>query len=101
MQVSEHPNWTWTKLLDPLPAWIKASDFFIGSGGYKSLAEDITTGGNALMIPRQLHEREQELHVTKLANLHILRTASLETALNEGLSTLLWVCLAEPFRGDQ
>src|SRR5260370_1346803 len=62
MQVSEHPNWTWTKLLDPLPAWIKASDFFIGSGGYNSLAEVIATGANALMIPRQLHEREQELY---------------------------------------
>ncbi len=101
MQVSEHPNWTWTKLLDPLPTWIKASDFFIGSGGYNSLAEVITTGTNALMIPRQLHEREQELHVTKLANLHILRTASLERVLSEDLSTFLEMCLAEPFPRDQ
>ncbi len=80
-QVLQHPNWTWTRLLDPLPAWIKASDFFIGSGGYNSLAEVIATGANALIIPRQLNEREQELHATRLANLHLLRVASLETRL--------------------
>ena len=96
-QVSQCPNWTWLRLLDPLPAWIKASDFFIGSGGYNSLAEVVATGANALIIPRQLNEREQELHATSLANLNVLRVANLETILSEDITRLLEICLAEPF----
>jgi predicted glycosyltransferase len=97
IQVSQHPNWTWTRLLNPLPAWIKASDFFIGSGGYNSLAEIIGTGANALIIPRQLNEREQEIHATTLANLHIFRIASLDTIINKDISPLLEMCLKEPY----
>src|SRR5258708_30864307 len=101
MQVSEHPNWTWTKLLDPLPAWIKASDFFIGSGGYNSLAEVIATCANALIIPRQLNEREQELHAARLANLNILRVASMETILSKDLIPFFEMCLAEPYPSEK
>jgi predicted glycosyltransferase len=96
-QVSQHPNWTWTRLLHPLLAWIKASDFFIGSGGYNSLAEVIATGANALIIPRQLNEREQELHTSILADLNILRIANLGTVLSEDLTPLLEMCMAEPY----
>lgn len=99
-QVAQHPNWTWKRLLDPLPTWIKASDLFIGSGGYNSLAEVITAGANALIIPRQLNEREQELHAARLANLRVLRTASLETVLSEDLTPLLEMCLAEPYPSE-
>ncbi len=99
-QVSQHPNWIWTRLLNPLPAWIKASDLFIGSGGYNSLAEIIATGANALIIPRQLNEREQEIHATKLANLNILRIANLTTILTKDVSSLLEMCLKEPYPQD-
>jgi len=99
-QVSQHPNWTWTRLLDPLPVWIKASDFFISSGGYNSLAEVIATGANALIIPRQLNEREQELHAISLANLNILRIANMDTILSEDLTPLLELCLSEPYPGN-
>jgi predicted glycosyltransferase len=100
-QVSQHPNWTWTRLLNPFPAWIKASDFFIGSGGYNSLAEVITTNANALIIPRQLNEREQELHATRLSTLNILRIANLQTILSKNLNSLLAMCLKEPYPHDQ
>jgi predicted glycosyltransferase len=99
-QVSQHPEWTWTRLLHPLPAWIKASDFFIGSGGYNSLAEIIATGANALIIPRQLNEREQEIHATKLAKLNIFRIAHLDTILSKDVSPLLEMCLKEPYPHD-
>jgi predicted glycosyltransferase len=101
LQISQHPNWTWTRLLNPLPAWIKASNFFIGSGGYNSLAEVIATGTNALIIPRQLNEREQELHATRLANLNLLRIANLETILSQDLNSLLEMCLTEPYPHNQ
>ena len=96
-QVSHHPNWKWTRLLNPLTTWIKASNLFIGSGGYNSLAEIIATGANSLIIPRQLNEREQEIHATKLSSLNILRIANLDTILNHDLSSLLEMCLKEPY----
>ena len=96
-QVSHHPNWKWTRLLNPLTAWIKASNLFIGSGGYNSLAEIIATGANSLIIPRQLNEREQEIHATKLSSINILRIARLDTILNHDLSSLLEMCLQEPY----
>jgi predicted glycosyltransferase len=96
-QVAQHPNWTWTRLLNPLPTWIKASDFFIGSGGYNTLTEIIATDANSLIIPRQLNEREQEIHATKLANMHILRIANLDTIHSKDVSLLFETCLKEPY----
>ena len=101
MRVAEHSNWYWTRLLDPLPVWMKASDFFIGSGGYNSLTEVIATGTNALIIPRQLNEREQELHAAQLASMNVLRVVNLETILSEDVSALLEMCLKEPYPYDK
>jgi predicted glycosyltransferase len=99
-QVSQHPNWTWIRLLNPLTTWIKASDLFVGSGGYNSLTEIIATGANSLVIPRQFNEREQEMHATKLANLNILRIANLDSILNHDIASLLEMCLKEPYPPD-
>ncbi|HEY6542935.1 MAG TPA: glycosyltransferase, partial [Ktedonobacteraceae bacterium] len=99
--VALHPNWRWTRLLDPLPMWMQASDLFIGSGGYNSLSEVLATGANALIIPRQLNEREQLLHTTSLAKLHALRLLDLETALHEDIAPVLEMCLREPFPGNE
>lgn len=96
-EVALHPNWRWTRLLDPLPLWIQASDLFIGSGGYNSLAEVLATKANALIIPRQLNEREQLLHATSLAKLEALRLLDLETALHENIAPMLEMCLHKPF----
>ncbi|GAC1522507.1 MAG: hypothetical protein NVS3B14_23290 [Ktedonobacteraceae bacterium] len=95
--VALHPNWQWTRLLDPLPAWMKASDLFTSSGGYNSLSEVIATGANALIIPRQLNEREQLLHAASLARLRTLRLVDLETALSGDITPLLSMCLKEPY----
>ncbi len=76
---------------------MKASDFFIGSGGYNSLSETLATGANALIIPRQLNEREQLLHATSLAKLQALRVLDLETALDGDMTPVLEMCLREPF----
>jgi predicted glycosyltransferase len=97
VRITQHPNWKWTRLLDPLPLWIKASDLFIGSGGYNSLAEVIATGANTLIIPRHLSDREQELHSLRLARMGVLRIASLQTILSEDITKLLEVCLLEPY----
>jgi len=88
-------------LLDPLPLWIKASDLFIGSGGYNSLAEVIATGANALIVPRHLNDREQELHATRLASLNALRIVHLERILQGEVVSMLEVCMAEPYPAEQ
>ena len=95
--VAQHDNWHWTRLLDPLPVWMQASDLFIGSGGYNSLSEVLATGTNALIIPRQLNEREQLLHATSLANLQALRLLDLQAAIHENIAPTLEMCLREPF----
>jgi predicted glycosyltransferase len=96
-RVVGHANWTWTRLLDPLPVYMAASDLFIGSGGYNSLAEVMSVNANALIIPRQLHEREQALHAERLAKLGIVRVADLETMMQADIVPLLEMCLQEPF----
>jgi len=96
-QVSGFPTWQWSSMLNPLQTWMKACDLFIGAGGYNSLAEVITTGVNALIVPRQLNEQEQTMHATRLADLRVIRLASLDTILHEDISPLVERCLEEPY----
>ncbi len=96
-RTADRPNWVWTRLLNPLPTWLKACDLFIGAGGYNTLAEVITTGANALIIPRQLNEQEQMMHTMRLAEMNFLRIAHLEAVLKQDMSPLLETCLAEPY----
>ena len=76
---------------------MKASDLFIGAGGYNTLAEVITTGANALIIPRQLNEQEQLIHAARLADMHVLRLASLDTLVHADVAPLFEKCLKEPY----
>lgn len=96
-QVSGFPTWQWSSMLNPLQTWMKACDLFIGAGGYNTLAEVITTGVNALIIPRQLNEQEQTMHATRLADMRVIRLASLDTILHEDISPLVERCLEEPY----
>lgn len=97
LQVAQYPNWQWTSMLNPLQTWMKACDLFIGAGGYNTLAEVITTGVNALIVPRQLNEQEQTMHATRLADMRVIRLASLDTILHEDISPLIGRCLMEPY----
>jgi len=97
MHVAQYPNWQWSKMLNPFQAWMKASDLFIGAGGYNTLAEVLTTGTNALIVPRQLNEQEQMLHATRLADMRVIRLASLDLILREDVSPLLERGLSEPY----
>lgn len=97
VQVSGYPTWQWSSMLNPLQTWMKACDLFIGAGGYNTLAEVITTDVNALIVPRQLNEQEQTMHATRLANMRVIRLASLDTILHEDISPLVERCLVEPY----
>ncbi|GAC1309462.1 MAG: hypothetical protein NVS3B14_08870 [Ktedonobacteraceae bacterium] len=84
-------------MLNPLQTWMKACDLFIGAGGYNTLAEVITTGVNALIVPRQLNEQEQTMHATRLADMRVIRLTSLDTILPENISPLVERSLVEPY----
>lgn len=96
-RVSQFPGWQWSRLLNPLQTWMKACDLFIGAGGYNTLAEVITSGANALIIPRQLNEQEQAMHADLLAQRRVIRLATLQSVLQADISALLEQCLAEPY----
>lgn len=92
-------NITWTRFLDPLHVWMKASDVFVGSGGYNTLAEVIAMDANALIIPRQLYEREQAIHCAILARLGIIRTMPFDDILTDlELVKILTACLIHPLK---
>ena len=96
-RIATYPTWHWCRMLNPLQTWMKACDLFIGAGGYNTLAEVITTGTNALIIPRQLNEQEQAMHAERLAALGIVRFTSMDTFQQEHAAKLLETCLLEPY----
>lgn len=96
-QIALYPDWHWSRMLNPLQTWMKASNLFVGAGGYNTLAEVITTGTNALIIPRQLNEQEQAMHAARLAKLQIVRLTSMEEFQKQNAAYLLETCLDEPY----
>ena len=91
-----------SRFLDQLHLWMKACDLFIGSGGYNTLAEVIVTNSNALIIPRQLSEREQRIHSNVLSDLGVVRTLQIEEiSANPHLCKTIEMCLAEPIFTDR
>lgn len=96
-RIADYPGWQWCRMLNPLQTWMKASDLFIGAGGYNTLAEIITTGTNALIIPRQLNEQEQAMHAARLADLHLVRLTTMEAFQQQHAAKLVETCLLEPY----
>lgn len=92
-------KFSWTRFLDPLHIWMKASDLFIGSGGYNTLAEIISLDANALVIPRQIFEKEQAIHCSILADLKIIRVLPFED-LQSGtdLEKIITTSFSEPLK---
>jgi predicted glycosyltransferase len=96
---SNKNNIIWTKFLDPLPVWMKASDLFIGSGGYNTLAEVISTDVNALIIPRQLYEKEQVIHCGILNQMNLIRVLPYEEIMTgSDFGEILRTCLSNPLK---
>jgi predicted glycosyltransferase len=79
-----------------LPRWMRACDLFIGAAGSNMLGEVLSTGCNAVVVPRQIREKEQLIHAGRLEELGLLRHAPLQRALDGGLRPVVAAALAEP-----
>ncbi|MFB7776234.1 glycosyltransferase family protein [Streptomyces bauhiniae] len=84
---------------DLLP-WMRAADLFIGAAGANSLGEVLATRVNAIAIPRQIREIEQQVHSQRLADLGLIRKAELPDVLDGALDRLVLLALAEPLAPD-
>jgi predicted glycosyltransferase len=84
---------------DLLP-WMRAADLFIGAAGANSLGEVLATGANAIAIPRQIREIEQQVHSRRLHDLGLLRRVDLPDALTGALDHAVPLALTEPLAPD-
>jgi predicted glycosyltransferase len=83
-----------------LLAWMRAADLFVGAAGANSLAEVLATGVNALAIPRQVREIEQQVHAQRLHELGLLRKVDLPDVLGGALERAVPLALTEPLTPD-
>jgi predicted glycosyltransferase len=91
------PN-TNTKVVRYVPhvtRYMLAADVFIGAAGHNMVGEVLATRANAILIPRQLQEREQLMHATLLAERGLVRMTTLER-LDDELPRLLEDALRHP-----
>ncbi|WP_433195850.1 glycosyltransferase family protein [Nocardia sp. CA-107356] len=80
---------------DLLP-WMRSCDLFIGAAGANMLGEVLATDANAVAIPRQVREIEQQAHSQRLHDLGLLRKVELPQALGGALDTLIPRALNDP-----
>ncbi len=83
-----------------LPQAMKGADLFVGAAGSNMISEVLSVGANAVLIPRQLRESEQSIHVRLLADRGLVRTAGLQQVLDGTLDDLLAEGLAAPLAPD-
>ncbi|MGK5450174.1 glycosyltransferase family protein [Streptomyces radiopugnans] len=79
-----------------LQLWMRACDLFIGAAGANMLGEVLSTGCNAVVIPRQVRESEQDLHSGRLAGLGLIRRARLPEVLAGGWDGIMAEALEAP-----
>ena len=83
-KISGRDKFILSKYEQQLITWMKACDVFIGAGGANMLGEVLANRINAVIIPRQLRESEQEIHANLLAKQKIIRKLN-RLQLEQGL----------------
>jgi len=89
----------WLELRDyvsDLPAWMAASDLFVGAAGSNTLGEILAARCNAVVIPRQVAEPEQRIHARLLAGRHLVRMCDLPAVLSGSLAHVLAEAIDDP-----
>ncbi|WP_411076091.1 glycosyltransferase family protein [Streptomyces sp. cmx-4-7] len=79
-----------------LPLWLRSADLVVSAAGAGGLGEILATGGNAVVIPRQLREAEQRIHARRLEELGLVRMVDLEDIGSDRLRTQIEAAMAEP-----
>jgi predicted glycosyltransferase len=75
---------------------LATADLFVGAGGYNSIAEILSTGTNSLLVNRQQHSQEQEIHITRLAELGLVHKCATGEFTERDLPRAIERALAEP-----
>jgi predicted glycosyltransferase len=75
---------------------LATADLFVGAGGYNSIAEVLSTGTNALLVNRHKHSQEQEIHITRLAELGLVHKCTTGEFTERALPRAIERALAEP-----
>ncbi|MER6523258.1 glycosyltransferase [Streptomyces sp. NPDC001553] len=94
------PDVTIASYQEELPTWMRAADLVLGAAGSNMLGEILATGANALVIPRQLREIEQQVHSDRLQQRGLLRQVPLTAALSGALTGALHEAFTDPLRPD-
>ena len=76
--------------------WMRASDLFISNGGYNTLSEVVANNINAIVIPREISETEQNLHTQRFASEGYIRTFSLRESTITRLEQLVIEAMQYP-----
>jgi predicted glycosyltransferase len=84
-----------------LGTWMAAADLVIGAAGSNMLGEILATRCNAIAVPRQVREPEQQMHATRLAERGLIRTRDLDAVLDHGLTDVVAEALTEPLEPNQ
>ncbi|MGK3111261.1 glycosyltransferase [Streptomyces sp. WAC05858] len=69
---------------------------FIGAAGASTISEVLATRVNAILVPRQIHEREQEIHARRLAELELVRVVPKENWNEKFVGRVLIEALDDP-----
>jgi predicted glycosyltransferase len=85
---------------DDLPTAMKGADLFVGAAGSNMISEVLSVAANAVLVPRQLRESEQSIHVGLLGRRGLVRTAGLQQVLDGALDDLVGEALAHPLAPD-
>ncbi|WP_158675754.1 glycosyltransferase family protein [Nocardia stercoris] len=100
-QLWKHDSGVAVRTYEPdLMPWMKAADLFVGAAGANMLGEVLATGVNAIAIPRQVREVEQNVHAERLHALGLVRRVGLSRALDGALDHVVATAIDDPLDFD-
>lgn len=79
-----------------LAAWMHAADVFVGAAGSSMLGEIVAAGANAVVVPRQVRDTEQQTHAGLLRARGLIRVCSMSELSDGRIGQMLEEALAEP-----
>lgn len=83
-------------MADDLRPYLAAADLFIGAAGASTTSEVLACRSNAILVARQLQEREQEIHSELLARRGLVRSLRLADWVEDRIATTIRDALAAP-----
>jgi predicted glycosyltransferase len=83
-------------MVEDLRPYLAASNLFVGAGGASTTSEVLACRANAILVARQLQEREQEIHSRLLAERGLVRALRMDQWRPERVAGAIREALAAP-----